>query len=458
MIVHIFCMFFIIFEQTKYMNKLSKYNEKRDFNKTKEPSGKIEKSSKRLRFVVQHHIARKDHYDLRLEKNGVMISFAVPKGPSYNPKDKRLAVHVEDHPISYNKFEGVIPKGEYGAGTVMIWDKGYYTLIEFNKDYIKFKLNGKRLKGIWTLVRFKDENFLLIKEDDGEFLFKDINEFNTSIKSGKTMDEISGKTNIDSIEITNPDKKMYKGVTKQDIINYYKTVEKRILPFIKKRILSTVRCPKGIYGEKFFKKHFDENKYLKKKKGQFYINDAIGIIREAQMNAIEFHITSNKIDDQNHPDIMVFDLDPDEKLNIKNLRQGVKDLKRILDKLELKSYLKTSGGKGYHILVPIENNMTYKSFYKTSKKIAEVLVSEYPDKYTIDMSKKKRKNKIFIDYLRNNKNSSCVCPYSLRARKSPTISMPIKWSDLDKIKPADITIKNVDKYLKRKDPWEDFPI
>lgn len=111
------CRYFV---NNKYMNKLDKYNEKRNFNKTKEPSGKLSKSGKKLRFVVQHHLARKDHYDLRLEKDGVMISFAVPKGPSYNPKDKRLAVHVEDHPISYNSFEGVIPKGEYGAGTVMV--------------------------------------------------------------------------------------------------------------------------------------------------------------------------------------------------------------------------------------------------------------------------------------------------------------------------------------------------
>ena len=100
--------------------KLSKYNQKRDFKKTSEPIGKSVKSKKKLHFCVQHHAARKDHYDLRLELNGVLISWAVPKGPSYNPKDKRLAVHVEDHPLSYRHFEGTIPKGEYGGGTVML--------------------------------------------------------------------------------------------------------------------------------------------------------------------------------------------------------------------------------------------------------------------------------------------------------------------------------------------------
>ena len=138
------------------MNNLNEYNKKRNFKKTKEPIGKKEKVNNK-RFVVQHHLARKDHYDFRLEYNGVLISFAVPKGPSYNQKDKRLAVHVEDHPISYRNFEGIIPKGEYGAGTVMLWDRGTYKEIEpfkttLKKGYLKFELKGKRLKGKWTLM------------------------------------------------------------------------------------------------------------------------------------------------------------------------------------------------------------------------------------------------------------------------------------------------------------------
>ena len=159
------------------INSLNKYNNKRNFDKTKEPKGKKDKSTKRLRFVVQHHIARKDHYDLRLESHGVLKSWAVPKGPSYNSKDKRLAVLVEDHPISYRNFEGIIPKGEYGGGTVMIFDEGYYEpLSNFEKDFkngiIKFKLFGKRLKGLWTLVHFKEDNWLLIKDKDEYYEYK----------------------------------------------------------------------------------------------------------------------------------------------------------------------------------------------------------------------------------------------------------------------------------------------
>ena len=172
---------------------LKKYNQKRDFNKTKEPKGKKEESSKRLKFCVQHHLASHDHYDFRLEFKGVMKSWAVPKGPSYNPKDKRLAVNVEDHPLSYRNFEGIIPEGEYGGGTVMLWDRGTYKLLEVNKDSFKFTLYGKRLKGNWALVNFKDNNWLLIKEEDKYANFIDIKKYTRSIKSNLTMREIKKK-------------------------------------------------------------------------------------------------------------------------------------------------------------------------------------------------------------------------------------------------------------------------
>ena len=150
---------------------LRSYNKKRDFSKTLEPIGKKVHSKKMLRYLIQYHKARKKHYDLRLEYNGVYISFAVPKGPSFNPNDKRLAVHVEDHPISYGNFEGCIPKGEYGGGTVMLFDKGFYTLKEkpdFNKS-IKFHIDGIRLKGDFALIHFKDDIFELLDESYDQF-------------------------------------------------------------------------------------------------------------------------------------------------------------------------------------------------------------------------------------------------------------------------------------------------
>ena len=122
------------------MESLSKYKQKRNFDKTEEPIGKKQKRLKKLRFVVQHHIASHNHYDLRLEWNGVLKSFAIPKCPSYNSKIKRLAIEVEDHPLEYRNFEGTIPKGEYGGGTVMIFDEGYWEPVN-KKVSFKKKIN-----------------------------------------------------------------------------------------------------------------------------------------------------------------------------------------------------------------------------------------------------------------------------------------------------------------------------
>ena len=451
--------------------KLVEYNKKRNFDKTLEPKGRKEKSSRKLRFVVQHHIARKDHYDLRLEWDGVLKSWAVPKGPSYNPKDKRLAVMVEDHPLSYRNFEGIIPKGEYGAGTVMLWDYGTWEVLDgkkpdFKKGIIKFKLNGKRLKGLWTLVLMDEDNWLLIKDEDEFHLYNDILEFNTSVKTGRTMAEIAGEKM--TIELTNPDKVIFKNpkVTKKDIFNYYEKVAERMLPYVENRLISTIRLPDGVGGTPFYKKHFENiDNYLgvKKLKGNgdsrndyYYIKDINGIMQEVQMNSYEFHIWGSKVDDVNHADILVFDLDPDENLSLSKLREGVKDLKKILDDYNLESFLKTSGGKGYHIVVPLRNKTTWKNARSIARNIAKLMEATWPDKYTSNMKKSKRKGKIFIDWVRNIKGATSVAPYSIRLRKKATISMPIKWSELDKIKPDEITIDKAIKRLKNIDPWEKF--
>jgi len=172
---------------------LKEYNQKRNFERTLEPEGVADYSEEGLRFVVQHHMARKEHYDFRLEWAGVLLSWAVPKGPSYKTGNKRLAVHVEDHPLEYRNFEGTIPKGEYGGGVVMIWDEGFwepYGNVEegLREGALKFVLKGRRLKGKWALIRIKgktekaEDNWLLLKEKDEYVKDSDgISEYVTSI-------------------------------------------------------------------------------------------------------------------------------------------------------------------------------------------------------------------------------------------------------------------------------------
>ncbi len=190
---------------------LAEYRSKRDFTRTDEPQGGPRKAGRKLAYVIQKHAASQLHYDLRLELDGVMKSWAVPKGPSLDPSVKRLAMEVEDHPIEYNQFEGTIPKGEYGGGTVMIWDYGTYTYggsdaedpVEglrrgYAKGDFKFVLDGKRLKGSWVLVRTrrgdpKRAQWLLIKhrDDAAEPESNVTEEYQSSAVTGRTMDEIA---------------------------------------------------------------------------------------------------------------------------------------------------------------------------------------------------------------------------------------------------------------------------
>ena len=191
-------------------DKLSTYKQKRDFGATREPSGVVGvKPSSRLRFVIQKHDATRLHYDLRLELGGVFKSWAVTKGPSLDPHDKRLAVEVEDHPLDYGDFEGTIPKGQYGGGTVMLWDRGYWEpqgrgSIEqqLKMGDLKFQLYGKRLTGSFVLVRMKNDrlkskrnNWLLIKHRDAVAVDQNgaavLEDNVTSIASGRNMTQIA---------------------------------------------------------------------------------------------------------------------------------------------------------------------------------------------------------------------------------------------------------------------------
>lgn len=198
---------------------LEEYNRKRDFTKTKEPSGKLAKASSKgdLRFVIQKHAASHLHFDLRLELDGAMKSWAVPKGPSADPTVKRLAMEVEDHPISYNTFEGTIPEGEYGGGTVMLWDQGTYTADAatgneseedavrdgYERGDLKVTFHGSRIRGSYAIVRTRGfgrssskPSWLLIKHKADKYARPEselnlVEKYVTSVTTGRTMQEIA---------------------------------------------------------------------------------------------------------------------------------------------------------------------------------------------------------------------------------------------------------------------------
>src|SRR3954466_11056009 len=187
---------------------LQNYNAKRDFKITPEPRGKLGASKPgALRYLIQKHAASHLHYDFRLELNGVLLSWAVPKGPSLDPADKRLAMHTEDHPIEYGNFEGTIPRGQYGGGTVMLWDQGTWTplgdpVASYKKGHLKFELRGKKLTGRWALIRTRSDRYggkaeawLLVKDGDKAAkrgsAAKIVDALPDSVVTGRSIDEIA---------------------------------------------------------------------------------------------------------------------------------------------------------------------------------------------------------------------------------------------------------------------------
>lgn len=181
---------------------LTLYRQKRDFNQTPEPQGKEQASQQQLIYIIQKHAASHLHYDFRLEWQGVLKSWAIPKGPSYDPAEKRLAVEVEDHPLEYADFEGIIPQDQYGGGTVMLWDRGHWEPVTdpdegLHTGKLVFRLHGEKLQGEWTLLRMRGAsakpNWLLIKKTDA--LARRQNDTTLlatlSVKTGRSLEAIA---------------------------------------------------------------------------------------------------------------------------------------------------------------------------------------------------------------------------------------------------------------------------
>jgi bifunctional non-homologous end joining protein LigD len=406
---------------------LQTYRAKRDFDRTPEPRGsKVASRARGGAFVVQKHAARHLHYDFRLELDGVLVSWAVPKGPSLDPSVKRLAMHVEDHPLEYGGFEGVIPQGEYGGGTVMVWDKGSWIprgdpIADYRDGRLKFTLRGKKLKGSWMLIRTRGyeskgdggrESWLLIKEadeyaraGDGSILETD------SVVSGRSLEEIakgsrkraerrSSETRdetvrarpaprkrrqsekpeaaetqpndeIAGIKLSNPDKLYFPeaGLTKRDLALYYERVAPWILPHIERRPLSLVRCPDGWTKQCFYQKHADRSVHdavtrveVPESTGPatyFSANSAAALVALVQWGVIELHPWAARSPRLERPDRLIFDFDPDASLPWDTLVTAVHELRAVLAEMHLIGFLKTTGGKGLHVVLPIRATLTW---------------------------------------------------------------------------------------------------
>lgn len=257
---------------------------------------------------------------------------------------------------------------------------------------------------------------------------------------------------IDNVKITHPNKVLFYNplITKLDVINYYKGISDLIIPFLKDRPISMVRSPNGIKGPKFYQKHPTESfpEYIERvvikeaTEEDVYItvdqvNDLLYLVN---IGVLEFHVWGSKVDSIENPDTMVFDLDPSEQ-DVKKLRELAWILKELLETNGYIPNIKTSGSKGFHIYTSVKN-LNWSDLFLISKTVAETIMYKNPLLYTTEFSKHKRGNKIFIDYLRNQRGSTTVSAYSLRIKEALPLSMPFRWSELDKITPTSFNISN----------------
>ena len=780
--------------------RLGRYREMRDFSVTPEPRGRPAAArGKQLRYYIQRHAARRLHYDFRLELDGVLKSWAVPKGPSFDPAQRRLAVQTEDHPLEYGEFEGVIPEKQYGAGDVLLWDRGAWTPEDrdpaeaLRKGRLHFRLDGEKLSGSWVLTRTRGAEdkpqWLLIKRNDeaARSDFDVVRERPESVKrpparatrakkselpqfiapqlatlvtapptSGKWVYEVkhdgyrmlsriengearlftrSGKdwtaklphlaaalaklklqgawldgeivvpgsdgrssfqalqnafeagrdagivyyvfdapfldghdqtrlplaerkkrlkrkvkfserirlsehlqgeasevlaqacklglegligkqadsvymsgrsrswiklkcrqrqdfviggytapggsrtgfgallvglydragklqyagkvgTGFDErllqsmtrslaalkksdpsfenpprekgatwvrptlvaevsyaektndgilrqasfmglredmpaksvgeeraqpppspprvnavlgIRISHPERLVWPKLkfSKIELARYIETVGERLLPHVKDRPLSLVRCPDGAEGECFYQRHLtmarspghlQTVRRERSSKGAYiYAAHLEALVSAVQNGAVEFHTWGATVPDIQHPDRITMDLDPDEKLPWKVLVEGTLLTKSLLESLGLKSFLKTTGGKGLHVVAPIEPKLGWDEVKEFTRRIALTLVKARPELFTAKISKESRPNRIFVDYLRNSETASAIAAFSPRARPNAGVSMPLHWNELDPktdLRTA-FDVRNAAERL-NDDPWVDY--
>jgi bifunctional non-homologous end joining protein LigD len=270
------------------------------------------------------------------------------------------------------------------------------------------------------------------------------------------------------VEITHPERVVYPsvGITKLDVATYYAQIAPWILPHVQNRPLSLLRCPQGQGGPVFFQKHLkigvpaaiEQVLVTEKNKSDYYptIHDLAGLTALVQMGVLEIHPWGSQADSLERPDRMIFDLDPDPSVGWPEVVKAAKELRQRLKDLKLESFVKTSGGKGLHVVLPFARRHDWPEFKEFSKAIATQMASDAPDRFTSVMSKASRQGKIFVDYLRNDRGSTAIAPYSTRAREGATVATTLSWDELSpKVKPAAFHLGTIPDRLTslKADPW-----
>ncbi|SIT77366.1 non-homologous end-joining DNA ligase [Pontibacter indicus] len=483
---------------------LNKYNAKRNFGETPEPAGKKQHGKGKLRFVVQRHEASTLHYDFRLEMEGVLKSWAVPKGPSLNPADKRLAMEVEDHPFSYRTFEGVIPEGNYGAGRVAIWDEGTYHSTETDdpekeKEYllrglqegsIQFVLEGKKLRGEFSLIKMKGRQkgaWLLVKKKDEAavtelYNSEDFLDGIEATKPAKKRQKVNPKkaTSAKKSSKFSPDKsqegdsreekniggqvvsfsnldKFYwpaEGITKGDLIAYYQGIAEVLLPYLQDRPQSLLRHPNGAEKPGFYQKDIDHTpdwvrtvalhaESTGKEVDYLVCDNKATLAYMNNLGCIQLNPWNSRLAHLDKPDYLVIDLDPDENPYDEVVETALVTME-VLDKAGAACCVKTSGATGMHLYVPLGAKYTFELAKQFAHTVARMVHDQLPTLTSMERNPASRKGKIYLDFLQNAIAQTVAAPYSVRPRAGAPVSAPLRWDEVKSgLRPSDFTILNM---------------
>lgn len=459
---------------------LAEYRAKRDFRKTAEPGPDAPASKhKQPIFVVQEHHASTLHYDFRLEHDGVLKSWAVPREPSMDPADKRLAVRVEDHPIPYADFEGTIPRGQYGAGVVHIWDHGTFEPVPGAGDFgagletgkVEFVLLGEKLRGRFTLVRMKgrgDDHWLLIKGRDS-FARPGGNSGKpaTTRRWPRAANPPSPTTTGDApavVEATNGDRVWFPadGITKADVFRFYEAIADRLIPFLRDRPVTLERLPGGIgpgqphFWQKHTPAHYPtwvprEDFPTERGKSVQYVlvNDEPTLLYLVNQGTLTFHPWLSRVSEPDRPDFVLFDLDPG-RATFTDAVTVAKELRLVLKAAGVVGVPKTSGKSGLHVLVAWTGDGDFDHARRWARALAERVCDAIPDLATVEIRKARRGRRVYLDTLQNAKGHHAVPPYVIRPVAGAPVSMPLNWEELTpRLRPGRFTLKNALRRLNR---------
>ncbi len=399
------------------------------------------------------------------------LHYAGKVGTGFNRQAERLIMEqLKKYPAKETPFHDK----NFGRQEIFWLKPQLVANIEFSNMTHDRILRHAAYKGLREDKKAKDVSLMEVKMEKSEAtVAKSEGPQKAMPAKAKSLVKVTSnnESKTSKFKLTHPDKILFpqEKITKQDLADYYASIQKFVLPFVVERPLSLLRCPNGEGKTCFFQKHVENASSAvleknisaplhKKKEAVTYIDSMQGLHELVQMGTLEIHVRGGDIHKPDYANLIVFDLDPDPGVTFKVVKEAAEELNEMLTRLKLKSFIKVSGGKGLHIHVPIAPEYTWDEIKNFSKSVCDQLVKQYPEKYTTNILKKNRKGKIFLDYLRNGYGATAVATYSVRAKPNAPVALPIAWSELGKLKaPDQFTLKNVPAILKkRKDPWEGY--